>query len=155
MSYGSESVLNKTATLKTTKELLTLLGYKNISDGLKIENRHGCYMWYDAIDYHSYVGVELNIYKAKGEPIVVTTRSRLGRSYWDLIHQNRTIKLLRDFFGGTFTTDFGCNRYLQMEGSPPKPISSGCYLARWRFSNSLIMPRLYLMQRGLDQPSTR
>jgi hypothetical protein len=155
MSYESESVLNKTATLKTTKELLTLLGYENISDGLKIENRQGCYMWYDTIDYHSYVGVELNIYKAKGEPIVVTTRSRLGRSYWDLIHQNRTIKLLRDFFGGTFTTDFGRNRYFQVEGSPPTPVSSGCYLARWRFDNALIRPRIYLMQIGLDQPITK
>ena len=155
MSYGSESVLNKTATLKTTKELLTLLGYENISDGLKIKDRHGCYMWYETIDYHSYVGVELNIYKAKGEPILVTTRSRSGRSYWDLIHQNRTIKLLRDFLGGTFSTDFGRNRYFKVEGSAPTPVSSGCYLARWRFDCALVRSRIYLMQRGLDQPNAK
>jgi hypothetical protein len=155
MSYESESVLDKTATLETTKEILVLLGYENISDGLEIKDRHGCYMWYDTIDYRSYVGVELDIYKAKGESVVVTTRSRLGRSYWDLIHQNRTIKMLRDLFGGTFTTDFGHNRYFQIEGSPPEPISSGCYLARWRLNNALIRPILYLNQRGLDQPSTK
>ena len=42
---------------------------------------------------------------------------------------------------------------------PPTPISSGCYLARWRFHNSLGRAQVYLMHRKLegqiarDQPS--
>ena len=155
MSYESESVLGEGISLKAVQELVELLGYKNVSDGLTIEDRYGSYMWYDTIDYRSYVGVELSIYKPKGKPVVVTTRSRLGRSYWDLIHQNRTLKLLRDLLGGTFTTDAGRNRYWHPEDFPPKPVSSGCFLARWRFNNALIKPRIYLSQRGLDLANTK
>jgi hypothetical protein len=155
MSYVSESVLGEGTSIKAAKELVKLLGYDSAFDSLTIEDRYGSYMWYDTVDYRSYVGVELDIYKAKGKPVVVTTRSRMGRSHWDLVHQNRTLKLLRDLFGGTFTTDAGRNRYWHPEGSPPKPVSSGCFLARWRFKNALIKPRLYLSQRGLDQANTK
>jgi hypothetical protein len=54
-------------------------------------------------------------------------------------------------FGGHFETDAGKNRYWRPEEKAPPHISSGCYLARWRFNNALIKPRLYLQQRGLDQ----
>jgi hypothetical protein len=73
------------------------------------------------------------------------------RSYWDLKFQNRTLKILRDLFGGYFITDFGRNRYLHTDQKPPTPESSGCYLARWQFHNSLIKPKIYVSQRGLDQ----
>lgn len=108
-------------------------------------------MWIENTDYRSYVGIELDIYKKRGEPVIVTTRSRVSRSYWDLTHQNKTLQLIRDLLGGTFTTDAGRNRYWHPDGPPPKPVASGCFLARWRFHNALIKPRMYLSQRGFDQ----
>lgn len=150
MSYGSESICDPNASLKVVKEVVELLGYKKNKDGLKVPDRKGCYYWIDRTDYRSYVGVELDIYKKKGEPVVITTRSTVARSYWDLVHQNKTLRLIRDLLGGDFTTDAGRNRYWHPDEPPPKPVSSGCYLARWHFNNSLIKPRVYLSQRGLD-----
>jgi hypothetical protein len=142
MSYTSESICDPKVTLKAVKEIVELLGYNKVKDGLKVPDRKGCYYWIDRKDYRSYVGVELDIYKKKGEPIIVTTRSTAARSYWDLL-------------GGSFTTDAGRNRYYHPEKPPPKPISSGCYLARWHFNNALIKVHIYLSQRGLDQPNAR
>lgn len=155
MSYESESQLGTDASLKAVCELVELLGYRKIPDGLTVPDRVGSYMWYGSIDYRSYVGVELDIYKTKGNPILVTTRSRAGRSYWDLVHQNRTLKLLRDLLGGSFTTDAGRNRYERPDEAPPKPVASGCFIARWRFHNASAKPMIYLWQRGLDQPNTK
>lgn len=155
MSYTSHSELAASTQLNAVLETVTLLGYQKINDGLTVPNRVQAYMWCDNTHYRSWVGVELDVYKAKGKPIIVTTRSRMGRSHWDLLHQNRTLKFLRDLFGGHFETDAGRNRYWRPEGPPPKPIASGCYLARWRFHVALIKPRIYLHQRGLDQQNTR
>lgn len=149
MSYTSESVLSKGTTLKQVREVITLLEYVKVQDGLKVPNRTDCMMWSEQKNYKSWVGVELDIYRDKGQ-ITVSTRSRVGRSYWDLTHQNKTLKILRDLFGGHFETDAGRNRYWRPDGKPPSHIMSGCFLARWRFNNALIKPRLYLMQRGLE-----
>jgi len=149
MSYTSESVLAKGTTLKKVREVLSLLGYKKMDDGLKVPNRTDSMMWLEYKDYQSWVGVELDVYRKKGR-IKVSTRSRAGRSYWDLTHQNKTLKTLRDLFGGHFETDAGRNRYWRPGGKPPSPVSSGCFVARWRYNNALIKPRLYIMQRGLE-----
>lgn len=155
MSYESESELPADASLKAVRELVELLGYKRAADWAKVPDCVGSYMWYDVTDYRSYVGVELSIYKAKNSPIVVTTRSRAGRSHWDLVHQNRTLRLLRDLLGASFRTDVGRNRYERPDDTPPKPVASGCYIARWKFHNASAKPRIYLWQRGLDQPNTK
>jgi len=156
MSYTSNSVLDSNAKIKTVIEAIELLGYVRLRKEFDIPNQVGSYMWISEIEYQSYVGVELQVYndKSKGQ-ITVDTRSRLGRSYWDLTHQNKTLKLLRDFFGGYFETDAGRNRYWRPEGKPPKPVAAGCYLARWRLHNALIKPKMYLQQRGLTQPNAK
>ena len=148
MSHTSYSIFDEGTTLKQVREIVYLLGYVKVRDGLTVPNRTDCTMWFEQKDYKSWVGVELDIYKENNK-VNVTTRSRISRSHWDLTHQNNTLKTLRDLFGGYFETDAGRNRYLRSEGKPPLPISSGCYLARWRFNNALIKPRLYLSQRGL------
>ncbi len=159
MSYSSESILRKSATVDQVREIIHLLGYRRGSDGLKVPNRVASFFWYDEEDYKSWSGVELDIYKSLKGPVKITTRSTISRSYWDLVHQNRTLKLLRDLFGGSFHSDAGRNRYWRPEGSPPLPISSGCFLARWRFHNSLGRAESYLMVRTLqgsiagDKPS--
>lgn len=155
MSYTSTSVLQPSATVAQVREIINLLGYRQASDGLKGPNQVAGYFWYDESDYRSWSGVELDIYKTPKGPIEVTTRSTVSRSYWDLIHQNRTLKLLRDLFGGHFETDAGRNRYWRPDEPPPPPISSGCYLARWRFHNNFGKARIYLMNRKLEGPIAR
>lgn len=150
MSYTSTSVLQSLTTVSQVKEIINLLGYKQSKDGLKVPNRITGYFWYDETDYRSWSGVELDIYKTPKGPIKVITRSTVSRSYWDLTHQNKTLKLLRDIFGGHFETDAGRNRYWRPHEPPPSPISSGCYLARWRFHNNFGRARIYLMSRNLE-----
>lgn len=141
------------------REIVELLGYRRVAEKLKIPNLVGSYLWYEEKDYRSWSGVELQIYKPPSDPVQIDTRSTVSRSHWDLVHQNRTLKLLRDLFGGHFETDAGRNRYWRPNEPPPPPISSGCYLARWRFHNSIGRAHIYLMNRKLegdiarDQPS--
>jgi hypothetical protein len=149
MSYTSESVLPATADLRRVKEVIELLGYRKNKDGLRIPERVGCYFWYEQDQYKSWSGVELDIYKIDGV-IKIGTRSVISRSYWDLTHQNYTVKLVRDLFGGHFTTDAGRNRCWRPATSPPTPLASGCYLARWRFHNALMRARNYLSTRKLE-----
>ena len=150
MSYESESVLPKTASLAQVQDIVALLGYKKTNDDLVVPNRVESYYWYEEEDYRSYVGVGLDIYRRSGGKITVTTRSRAGRSYWDLTQQNKTLKLIRDLLGGHFTTDAGRNRYWRPDEPPPTPLSSGCFLARWRFHNDLGRARVYLMNRKFE-----
>jgi hypothetical protein len=151
MSYTSESVLPRSAKLAQLEELVALLGYRRNEDGLKVPGRIDSYFWYDEEEYRSYVGVEIDIYRRSRGPIV-TTRSRVGRSHWDLTQQNKTLKLIRDLFGGHFTTDAGRNRYWRPDEQPPSPLASGCFIARWRFRNGLARARIYLMSRKLEGP---
>lgn len=152
MSYTSESVFRPSTTLRQVREVVELLGYTSIDDRLDVPNRVGAFMWSEQRDYRSWVGVELSVYRRGRRSVSVGTRSRLGRSYWDLEQQNRTLKTLRDLFGGHFTTDAGRNRYWRPEEPPPVPAQSGCYLARWRLHNAFGRGRIYLSSRELGGP---
>ncbi len=149
MSYTSESEFPAGISPRRVLDVVELLGYAPVRDGLRIPDRVGSYLWYVEKDYKSWTGVELSVYHENGI-VKVTTRSRVSRSYWDLSHQNRTLKLLRDLFGGHFITDAGRNRYWHPDEPPPSPLSSGCFLARWRFHNALLKARIYLMTRKLE-----
>lgn len=149
MSYTSESELPKDTNLRRVLDVIELLGYRSAKDGLQVPNRVGNYFWYEENEYKSWTGVELDVYRERGL-IKIDTRSRVSRSYWDLNHQNKTLKLIRDLFGGHFTTDAGRNRCWLPEKPAPSPLSSGCYLARWRFHNALGKARIYLMTRKLE-----
>lgn len=148
MSYNSESILGDKASLKHVREVIKLLGYERFRDHLKIPNQTDAFFWNDQNDYKSYVGIELYITK-ENNIITVTTRTRAGRSYWDLVHQNKTIKYLRDLFGGYFITDAGRNRYMRPDSKPPTKRESGLYLSRWIYNNALIKPKIYLDSRNL------
>lgn len=155
MSYSSTSVLKLSATVAQVREIIDLLGYKQAKDALKVPNRVAQYFWYDDSDYRSWSGVELDVYKTPKGPVKITTRSSISRSYWDLTHQNKTLKLLRDLFGGYFETDAGRNRYCRPDAPPSTPISSGCYLARWRFHNNFGRADWYLINRKLEGSTAR
>jgi hypothetical protein len=150
MSYTSESELAAHVTLAQAKDLISLLGYKKINDNLKVPGRVAGYSWYEAIDFKSHTGVELDLYQTKGGRLTVTTRSNAGRSYWDLQQQNKTLKMFRDLLGGTFTTDAGRNRCWRPDEPPPSPISSGCFIARGRFNSGMVRAKVYLMNRKLE-----
>jgi len=152
MSYTSESFLPESTKLRKLEELIELLGYKTADDSLRIPDRVRSYYWYEYQDYHSYVGVGLSIYVSKHGAVKVATRSRSGRSYWDLIQQNKTLKLIRDYFGGYFITDAGRNRYWRPDEKPEPPLAAGCFLARWTFHNNLIRAQVYLMNREIKGP---
>lgn len=149
MSYESENELPRGTILARVKEVVELLGYKAVKDGLQVPNMKGCYFWHAPSDYKSWTGVELSIYR-QDNVIRVNTRTRSSRSYWDLTHQNETIKLIRDLFGGNFETDVGKSRYLRPLSPPPSPLSSGCFLARWHFHNALMKANIYLSSRKLE-----
>lgn len=156
MSYTSESTLKRSATISEVRQIVELLGYRQVHDGFRIPNRVAEYFWLDDEDYRSWYGVELGLYKSPKGPIKVTTRSTIARSFWDLTHQNKTIKMLRDLFGGHFVTDAGKNRCWKPKASAPSPVCSGCYLARWRLNNNLVRAHVYLMNRdrGAHAPRT-
>lgn len=154
MSYESESEIPKTAKLSHVQEVVALLGYKKVYYDLDVPNRIASYFWYEEADYQSWSGLELYIYR-EADAIKITTRSRSCRSYYDLVQQNNTLKLIRDLFGGHFTTDAGRNRYWRPDERPPSPLSSGCFLARWRFHNALCKAHIYLMNRKLEGPIAR
>ena len=119
-----------------------------MKDLFPTQNQIGSYMWLGNDDEISYVGVELSIYKYD-DYTSVQTRSRVGKSYWDLRHQNKTISLLRSLFGGSFETDEGKNRYMEFGGDAPSKLSCALYIARWVFHNAMIKPLIYLDTRKL------
>jgi len=148
MSYCSENKLPLSAPLNRLVEVIELLGYKKGLDQLKIENQVAFYYWNGDADHISFVGITLHIFKDE-ECISVTTRTRMGRSYWDLQQQNKTISLIKSLFGGTFSTDEGANRYMKFNAPEPSKLSCSLYVARWVFHNALMNPSIYLSSRKL------
>jgi hypothetical protein len=149
MSYKSTNILSENISISKVESLVELLGYERVKNHLKIPNLISSYFWYDYKNYMSFVGIELCIYK-KNRVVTVETRSRIGRSYWDLEQQNKTIKLLREYFGGSFSTDEGKNRYMQNDKEPPTKLESGLFISRWIYNNALIKPKIYLNSRNIE-----
>lgn len=152
MSYSSESTLRSGTRAEDVLEILRLLGYQPA--GVLHSEEVGpirCYWWFDEADYRSWSGVELSVHHRDGA-VVVETRTPIARSYFDLVHQNETIRLLRRHFGGHFLTDEGRGRYLQPDSDPPTPAASGCHLAFQRFGTNLTSCRVYLHARNFGTP---
>jgi len=151
MSYESENILDSSIRIKDVQNFIELLGYKyqGIWNGEEL-GKIKSYHWFEIKDYKSTYGVELSIYTHNSK-LYVTTRTNASRSYYDLEHQNKTIRLLKKHFGGTFVTDEGKGRYLQIRGKPPEPAASGCHLAFSSFSSNLIRARQYYDSRKFDE----
>lgn len=149
MSYGSESTFPSSTKLTHLLELIELLGYKKWEGIRKASDQIGLYYWYDQTEYRSWSAIQLSIYRRDGV-ITVHTRTNAARSHWDLLHQNKTLRTLRDLCGGAFSTDAGRNRFWHNTGPSPSPVCSGCFLARSRFGSSLDKIRIYRMSRKLN-----
>ena len=151
MSYTSENRFPSGTKKSEIVKLVELLGYKRYGsfNGEEL-GRIDEYHWFNDDDYKSWYGVELSIYKDNDE-FCVSTRTNITRSYYDLSHQNETIRTLRKFLGGSFTTDEGANRYLHPGSGPPEPAQSGCHLAFQRFGANIITAMVYLQSRDFPQ----
>lgn len=139
MGYSSENVLAPGNRMQDVREFALLLGYEK--SGVLKSKEYGQfeeYWWFDTTDYRSWTGVGLSIHLNEEKRIVVSTQTPIYRSYFDLIHQNKTILSFRKRFGGEFTTDEGRGRYFRPEGGPPPAPASGCFLAFERFGHNLI-----------------
>jgi hypothetical protein len=149
MSYSSENVLPLGTRIADVRDLVKLLRFKPWCRALLSDEvgRIEQFYWHDEVDYRSWGGIELGIYKDRENRVIVETRSTVGRSYFDLQHQNLTISTLRKRFGGTFRTDEGKGRYMKIEGEPPPAPASGCFLAFSRFGGNLIKAGIYLQSR--------
>lgn len=148
MSYCSENKLPLATPKSRLFEVLELLGFQRIQDSAKIEGKMASFVWSGSDEWISYVGIELYVYKLS-DCISVQTRTRSGRSFWDLKQQNKTISLLKSLFGGTFITDEGEGRYLHNEDPEPSKIASSLYVDRWRFHNAMIKVQIYLNSRNM------
>lgn len=148
MSYCSENKLPLSTPISRLIEIIELLDFVKIHDNLKIENEIASYMWFGNDERISFVGVELSIYKAT-DSISVQTRTRVGRSYWDLEHQNKTIGLLKSIFHGSFTTDEGANRYMKFDEPMPSRLACALFKDRWIYHNAMIKPLIYLDSRNM------
>lgn len=148
MSYSSENRLPLTTPINRLWEIIDLLGFQKIRNSSKIEDQIGAFIWIGNNRDIAFVALELYVYK-KDTYISVQTRTRAGRSYWDLRQQNKTISLLRGLFGGSFTTDEGVNRYMTLDTPEPSKIACSLYLDRWRFHNAIQKLRIYLDSRNM------
>lgn len=151
MSYESVNRLATNTQKRDILELVRLLdyqksGYLRSDEVGKIEE----YYWFDEKDYRSWSGVELSIYNEEGVSCV-STRTTVSRSYYDLIHQNETIRLMEKFFGGTFETDEGKNRYLRPRSGPPTATQAGCHLAFQHFGSNLISAKIYFREKDFPK----
>ena len=130
--------------MSDVREHIRLLGYAKT--GVTNSEEYGRfeeYFYFDSKDYRCWTGVQLAIQIA-GKPLVVSTRTSIARSFYDLQQQNRTIHQLKKRFGGSFQTDEGKGRYLRPRSGPPTPAASGCHIAFQRFGGNLIKAMMYL-----------
>lgn len=148
MSYCSENKLPLSTPISRLIEVVELLGYNRVQTGVKTSNTIASFVWNGNDEVISYVGVELYICK-ETDCVLVQTRTRAGRSFWDLDHQNKTIRLLKSLFHGSFSTDEGTNRYMRFDEPIPSKIACALYKARWIYHNAMIKPRIYLDCRNM------
>jgi len=136
MSLESTNILPKSTKIERVINIIEWLGYIAFENDLDIPKFRKSYFWNGDKDFKSFVGIELYICENKGI-ISINTRTRAGRSYWDLQQQNKTIQTLKDFFGGSFTTDEGKNILFQDDETEPTLLESGLYLQKWQYHNDV------------------
>ena len=147
MSCSSSSFLPKSTKRTQLLKLIQLLGYEGPFRERGFE--HDFFMWYgDGKNEISFVGVELYLYRDDEGSFRIDTRTRAGRSYWDLRKQNETIKAIHDYLGGRFETDEGRNRPLKEQGESANKLQSALFVPRWVFHNAMARYRLLRMDGG-------
>lgn len=146
MSLCSSSYISSDIPFKNLLWVIEKLGYIEtpVPKDLKYAYKK-MFFWYPQKRDLTYVGIELNITHVENDKITIETRTRAGRSSIELRHQNQTLKVIRDFFGGYFETDYGKNRYFDSDDCNPEQtdLEMSIYVQRWIFNNALIPLKIY------------
>ncbi len=138
---------------RSAYELLELLGYRRAGRPVFPwrDGALGYFSLHSEEDYRSFSGVYLVVYRDKRGRFCVYTRTNSWCSRWDLDQQIRTVRLLKRYFGGTFETDAGKNRYWRNEQTEMAPAEAGCFVAYERFDSSIVRAVHFLSDRQFSE----
>ena len=146
MSLCSSSYIPSSVPYKNLFWIIEKLGYTEtpVPKDLKYAYKK-MFFWHPQKRDLTYVGIELNVKHIENDKIIIETRTRAGRSSIELQHQNQTLKIIRDFFGGHFETDYGRNKYFDSNDCNPEQtdLEMSIYVQRWIFHNALIPLQIY------------
>lgn len=156
MSLGSTNYISSNIKIRNLYWVIEHLGYKEIELEKDLRKSYRkCFFWRPSLSDLTYVGIELNVSKNDKGKVKIETRTRAGRSFIELSHQNTTIKTIQNFFGGTFETDYGKNTYLDSNDCNPEKsnIAMALYIQRWKFHNALIPIKIFtqFMEKSLHK----
>ncbi len=145
MSLESTNYLTSDCNIDNLYWIIEKLGYEEVNDDLPNDLYIRNYRWTHPDRELTYVGVELSISKGDAGNLMVHTRTRMGRSYRELEHQNNTIRTIQNFFGGTFETSCGDGIYLDPNECEPEKtdVAMALYIQRWKLNNAFVPIRIY------------
>lgn len=146
MSLGSSSYISAAVSFKKLFWVIEKLGYIEVAVPKDLKHAYKkMYFWQPMKRDLTYVGVELNVRQIENDEIIIETRTRAGRSYLELQQQNQTIKIIKEFFGGYYRTDYGRNRLFPSDDCNPEKtdLEMALYVQRWIFNNALIPLKIY------------
>lgn len=146
MSLNSTNFIPINIKISNLYWVIKNLGYKETILEKELKNDYRKLFFWEPPDKElTYVGIELYVSKNKDGKINISTKTRAGRSFAELTHQNLTIKTIQSFFGGTFETDYGKNKYLDADDCNPEKseISMALYIQRWKLHNALVPIQIY------------
>ncbi len=139
MSLSTVNFIKSDVKLKQIIWIIKQLGYKELT------SNHGdrFFIWAPDDDSLAYVGVQLCISK-ENDKYHITTRTGAGRNIFELKKQNETVKILKEFFGGSFNTDEG-RKYLDEgnAGDKKTPLSIALYKQISILNDSLLPIKIF------------
>ena len=146
MSLGSSNHISATVPYKKLFWIIEKLGYAEVAVPKDLKNAYKkMYFWHPEKYDLTYVGVELNVSQIEDDEIIIETRTRAGRSYIELQQQNQTIKIIKEYFGGYYSTDYGKNKLFPSDDCNPEKtdLEMALYVQRWIFHNALTPLQIY------------
>lgn len=143
MGYDSTNFFPKQISKIKLKEFLELLDYK--------QNGPDSFIYFENQDYKSISGVVA--YLPRGKYVVeVSLHTTIFCNNYDIEYLNKTVRLLKERFGGYFNSDLGKNRYLKYDGIQRSKAESGCFTAyEYNFKNGLASLSSYLAIRNFPE----
>ncbi len=126
MGYNCVNILPKNTKLKDLEDFFVLLKYEKIS---RVE-----YFFYDQSSFQQLTGIDVSI-KVNEENVAVYSHTTISKEYFEHLVHNKTITLLKKFFGGYYITDDGKNKPFNFYGPIRRNAEAGCYLTYFNFDN--------------------
>lgn len=113
------------------EEFLLLLGFQRGTKGPFSGTLGKPFFYFKDDNYRHITGLYTELYWDKEDPkqLLLWTRTTIWRSKFDSDLHNKTIKQLRQRFGGYFVSDAGRNRYFSYDGPIREKAEAGAYRA--------------------------